>query len=94
MTVDAASSSFLDSAWLRLIALVVAAAGVLLFLVTNQDFLAERFGSNDASSAYRQCLDERMGSVANMAREAGFTGKQRELAEMRAQEFCRNQSGA
>jgi hypothetical protein len=95
MTADTAPSSFLDSMWLRLIAFFIAIGGVLLFIAVNQDFLTERLSgrSGGASSTYQQCVDERMAAVEELAREAGYTAKQKELAEIRAQEFCRNQTG-
>jgi hypothetical protein len=92
-----ARSSFLDSIWMRFIALLIVVGGIALFVYANQDMLAQqlagRSGGGEASS-YQQCLDERMAAVERLAREAGYTVKQRELAEIRAQEFCRNQTGA
>lgn len=86
---------FVDTVWMRLIALAIAIAGVLLFIATNMDFL-ERTLSGRVSgepTPYQACLEERMDAVNALAREAGYTAKQKELAEIRAQEYCRNQTG-
>ncbi|MGH6923451.1 MAG: hypothetical protein ACRED5_06900 [Propylenella sp.] len=91
-----ARSSFVDSIWMRLIALLVGVAGIALFVYVNQDMLAERLAgrSSGEASPYQQCLDERMAAVEAMAREANYTAKQKELAEIRAREFCRNETGS
>ena len=86
--------SFFDTVWARLIAAVVAIGGIALFIATNQ---ATLFGSDTeiagaGNGEYQQCLDERLAAVENLAREAGFTVKQKELAEVRAAETCRNLS--
>jgi hypothetical protein len=96
MTAETAhTASFLDSIWMRLIALVIAVGGVALFVAANRDVLAGWLSGRDgASSAFEQCLDERMAAVDQLAQEAGYSAKQRQLAEIRAQEFCRNQTGA
>lgn len=93
MTAETARSSVLDSMWMRIIALFIAIGGGLLFVATNEDFLAERLAGRSGGEAtpYRQCLNERLASVDKLAAEAGYTAKQKELAEIRAQEFCRNQ---
>ncbi len=88
--------SFFDSLWARLIAALVAIGGIALFFAANQAVL---FGSDAptagaANGAYQQCLDERLAAVDNLAREAGFTVKQRQLAEVRAAETCRNLGAA
>ena len=94
MAAETAPSSFLDSIWMRLIAALVVIGGLLLFVAANQDFLAERLAgrSGDAQSPYQQCLMERLDAVEALAREANYTAKQKELAEARAREFCRNQT--
>lgn len=89
------SAPFLDTIWMRLIAALVAICGVLLFVAANQDFLSRAFaGSAGESGPYEACLNERMEAVERLAQEAGYTAKQRELAEIRAREFCRNQTDA
>lgn len=95
MTTETAhTASFLDTIWMRLIALVIAIGGVALFVVANQDVLAGWLsGRGGAPTAYQQCLDERMAAVDQLAREAGYNANLRKLAEIRAQEFCRNQTG-
>ena len=87
---------FLDTVWARLIAALVAICGIALFVVTNQVTL---FGSDTemagaGNGGYQQCLDERLAAVENLAKEAGFTVKQKQLAEIRAAETCRNLSAA
>ena len=87
---------FLDTVWARLIAALVAICGIALFVATNQ---ATLFGSGTemagaGNGVYRQCLDERLAAVENLAKEAGFTVKQKQLAEIRAAETCRNLSAA
>ncbi len=95
MNADTAHSSFLDSIWMRFIALLIAIGGIALFIVYNQDRLAGWMaGRSGESSAFEECLRERMAAVEALAREAGYTAKQRELGEARAREFCRNQAGA
>jgi hypothetical protein len=89
--------SFVDSIWMRLIALVVAVGGIALFVYVNQDRLAELLAGRSGGgepSPFQQCLDERMAAVEAMAGEAGYTAKQKELATIRAEEFCRNQAGS
>ena len=88
--------SFFDTIWARLIAVVVAVGGIALFIATNQAVL---FGSDTdmagaGNAGYQQCLDERLAAVENLAREAGFTVKQKALAELRAAETCRELSAA
>ena len=88
--------SFLDTVWARLIAALIAICGIALFLAANQTVL---FGSNSEMAgagnvAYQRCLDERLAAVKNLAKEAGFTLKQIELAEARAAETCRNLGAA
>lgn len=93
--VNAHTATFLDTIWMRFIALLIAIGGIALFVVTNQDRLAEVFaGSGGEPSAYQQCLDERIASVEALAKEAGYTAKQKELAEIRARELCSNQTGS
>ena len=87
---------FLHTVWARLIAALVAIGGIALFVATNQ---ATLFGSGSemtgaGNGTYRQCLDERLAAVDKLAAEAGFTVKQKELAEVRAAETCRNMSAA
>ncbi len=96
MTAETAhTSTFLDSIWMRIIALIIAIGGVALFVVANQDVVSGWMsGRSGAPTAFQQCLDERMAAVDQLAREAGYNAKQRELAAIRAQEFCRNQTGA
>lgn len=82
---------FFDTIWARLIAALVAIGGIALFIATNQAIL---FGSDTemagaGNGGYQQCLDERLAAVENLAREAGFTVKQKQLAEIRAAETCR-----
>ena len=84
--------SFFDTVWARLIAALVAIGGIALFVATNQVTL---FGSDTemagaSNGSYQQCLDERLAAVDTLAREAGFTVKQKELAVARAAETCRN----
>jgi hypothetical protein len=84
--------SFFDTVWARLIAALVAIGGIALFVGTNQ---ATLFGSDTEMAGagngnYQQCLDERLAAVDTLAREAGFTVKQKELAVARAAETCRN----
>lgn len=86
--------SFFDTVWARLIAALVAIGGIALFITTNQ---ATLFGSDTntagaGNSDYKQCLDERLAAVETLAREAGFTVKQKQLAGLRAAETCRNLS--
>ena len=88
--------SFLDTVGARLIAALIAVGGIALFVATNQ---ATLFGSDSdmagaGNGGYRQCLDERLAAVEKLAREAGFTVKQKQLAEARAAETCRNLSAA
>ena len=88
--------SFLDSVGARLIAALVAICGIALFVASNQ---ATLFGSDTelagaGNGDYQQCLDERLATVKKLAREAGFTVKQKQLAEIRAAETCRNLSAA
>ena len=87
---------FLHTVWARLLAALIAICGIALFVATNQTTLfgsgTEMAGAGDSS--YRQCLDERLTAVAAMAKEAGFTVKQVELAKIRAAETCRNMSAA
>jgi len=88
--------SFLDTIWARVIAALVAIGGIALFLVANSGTLfgsdTDRAGAGNAS--YQQCLDERMAAVEILAKEAGFTVKRKELAELRAMETCREMSAA
>ena len=88
--------SFLDTIWARLLAALVAIGGVALFVATNQATLSgsgtEMAGAGNGT--YRQCLDERLAAVEKLAKEAGFTVKQIELAEARAAETCRNLGAA
>jgi len=87
---------FLDTVWARLLAALIAVGGIALFIATNQ---ATLFGSDTemagaGNGAYQQCLDERLAAVETLAKEAGFTVKQKELAQVRAAETCRNLSAA
>lgn len=75
---------FFDTVWARVIAALVAIGGIALFVATNQ---ATLFGSDavraDAGNGdYRQCLEERLAAVEMLAGEAGFTVKQKQLAEV------------
>jgi len=94
MTAATAPTTLWDSIWLRLFALAVAIGGALLFIYVNQDFLTERLSSRSSGppSAYQQCLNERTAAVDKMAADAGYTAKQKEMAEIRAQEFCHNKT--
>lgn len=94
-SVQVHTATFLDTIWMRLLALLIAIGGIAIFAVANQDMLARVFagGSRQPPTAYEQCLDERMAAVEQLAREAGYTAKQKELAEIRARETCRNQTG-
>jgi hypothetical protein len=87
---------FLDTVWARVLAALVAIGGIALFVGTNQ---ATLFGSKTdmagaGNGAYQQCLGERLEAVDKLAAEAGFTVKQKELAQARAAETCRNLSAA
>ncbi len=87
---------FLDTVWARLLAALIAIGGIALFIATNQVTL---FGSDSemagaGNGTYQQCLDERLAAVETLAKEAGFTVKQKELAQARAAETCRNLSAA
>jgi hypothetical protein len=101
MTAETASSlakahtaTFLDTIWMRFIALLIAIGGIAIFVVANQDMLARVFaGGSREPSAYQLCLDERMAAVELLAKDAGYTVKQKQLAEIRAKEYCRNQTG-
>ena len=88
--------SFFDTLWARLIAVLVAIGGIALFFATNEVSLpgsdADTAGGGNAG--YQQCLDERLAAVEKLAKEAGFTVKQIELAELRAAETCRNLGAA
>lgn len=88
------SAAYLDSRWMRLVALAIVVAGVALFIIANPDVVSRWFPTETAApSPYQACLDERTAAVEGMAREAGYTAKQKELAVIRAEEFCRNQPG-
>ena len=95
MTAGTAPTTLWDSIWLRLFALALAIGGVLLFIYANQDFLTERLSSRSSGppSAYQQCVSERTAAVDKMAADAGYTAKQKQMAEIRAQEYCHNQTG-
>ena len=84
--------NFLDTIWARLIAALVAIFGIALFVATNQATLSgagtELAGTGNGG--FQQCLDTRLAAVDKLAGEAGFTLKQKELAEARAAETCRN----
>ena len=88
--------SFLDTVWARLIAVLIAVGGIALFVASNQATLSgsdtEMAGADNGG--YQQCLDERLVAVENLAKDAGFTVKQKQLAEIRAAETCRNLSVA
>ena len=88
--------SFFDTIWARLIAALVAIGGIALFFATNQvSLVGSDTGTTGAGNdGYQQCLDERLAAVETLAREAGFTVKQKQLAEVRAAETCRNLSAA
>jgi len=90
------TATFLDTKWMRLIALLVFAGCVALFIVANRDVVDEWMSGTGASEAseYQLCLNDRMAAVDQLAEEAGYTAKQKELAIIRAQEFCRNQTGS
>lgn len=89
------TAPFLDTLWARLIAAIIAVAGIALFVVANQDFLARTFaGQSGEPTPYEACLEERLEAVEALAEEANYTAKQKELAEIRAEEYCRNQTGA
>ena len=87
---------FLHTVWARLLAALIAIGGIALFVATNQATLSgsgtEMAGAGNG--AFQQCLNERMAAVDKLATEAGFTVKQKELAEVRAAETCRNMSAA
>ncbi len=89
------SSPFLDTVWARLIALAIAIGGVLLFIAANEGFLERTLAGRTGGppTPYQECLDARLKAVASLAEEAGYTTKQKELAEIRAREFCENQVG-
>jgi hypothetical protein len=94
MTAETAPTSVWDSMWTRLIAFAIAAGGCLLFIYVNEDFLKERLsGRGGEPTAYEQCLSERMAAVDQMAQAASYNEKQKELAGIRAQEYCHNQTG-
>ena len=84
--------SFLDSIWARLLAALIAVGGIALFYATNDVRLPGTGAqmANSVDAGYQRCLDERMAAVEHMAKEAGFTLKQKELAQARAAETCRN----
>ncbi len=88
--------SFLDTVWARLIAALVAICGIALFFATNEVSLpgsgADTAGAGNAG--FQQCLDERLAAVEKLAKEAGFTVKQKQLKELRAAETCRNLGAA
>ena len=88
--------SFLDTVWARLIAVLIAVGGIALFVASNQATLSGSDGemAGAGNGGYQQCLDERLAAVETLAKEAGFTVKQIELAEVRAAETCRNMSAA
>ena len=79
------TASFLDSAFARLVALLIAAGGIALFVWVNFDFLNDKLGLDSTlATPYDECLDERMASVEELAKEANFNAKQTELAKIRA----------
>ncbi len=87
---------FLHTVWARVIAALIAIGGIALFFATNQ---ATLFGpdtdmASSGNGGYQQCLDERLAAVEMLAKEAGYTVKQKQLAELRAAETCRNLSTA
>lgn len=86
------SSPFLDTIWARLLAGAIAIGGIALFLTVNWDRVeAYRQGGLAGSSAYQQCVEERMAAIANLEQEAGLTRKQLELHRARAEGFCQQQ---
>ena len=85
---------FFDTIWARLFAALLAAGGIALFFATNEVSLPGSDTAGAGNAGYRQCLDERLAAVQNMAKEAGYTAKQKELATVRAAETCRNLGAA
>jgi hypothetical protein len=85
------SRSFLDTIWARLIAAIIAVAGIALFV--SAWVAGGPDGALAGNAAYQECMAERLAAIENLRQEADLSIRAVELHQARADAFCRREAG-